>query len=324
LIYKKQIDKKWYYKEVFTLLSFFKIKEKIMLNNSFYLCVFILLSLPTRANNSQWVEWIAAAQVSVTNIDNLNISAFNNDKVADNRLAISTSFGRFYQISSTSRFHLALDLSTDKHRDTELLDETAYGINIGFRHKFGVGFKVPYMQIGLNSTSHDVKADSWSRNISNASFELGQHFSERLSLAAKLNYSSSNGSSGPIVIEDISGNPFDQNHWQATVYVDYMLEQNWLLTLNLGYRDGDILSACDKNNVDIVWEKENITAITKDDIFGGCVYSLKASAVMYGANISYALSNHTALDLAINAYSGQADVLDYKGKNLMLVFNYSY
>ncbi len=295
-----------------------------MLNNSFYLCVFILLSLPVQANNSQWVEWIAAAQVSVTNIDNLNLSAFNNDKVADNRLAISTSLGRFYQINSTSRFHLALDLSTEKHRDTELLDETAYGINMGFRHKFGVGFKVPYMQIGVNSIWHDVKADTWSRNISNASIELGQHFSDRLFLATELNFSFSNGSTGPIIIEDISGNPFDQDHWQATVYVDYIIEQNWLLTLNLGYRDGDILSACNTSNVDIVWEKETINAITKDDIFGGCVYSLKASAVTYGANISYALSNHAALDLVINVYSGQADMLDYNGKNLMLVFNYSY
>jgi len=295
-----------------------------MLNNLYYLCVFILLSLPVQANNSQWVEWIASAQASVTNIDNLNLSAFSNDKVADNRLAISTSFGRFYQTSSTSRFHLALDLSTDKYRDTDLLNETAYGITLGFRHKFGVGFTVPYIQIGVNSIRHDVKADSWSRNISNANIELGQHFSDRLFLATKVNYSSSNGSSGPIIVEGTRSNPFDQNHWQATVYVDYILKQNWLLTVNLGYRDGDILSACTVSNVGIVWEKETINAITKDDIFGGCVYSLKASAVTYGANISYALSNHAALDLAINAYSGQADSLDYHGRNLMLVFNYSY
>lgn len=295
-----------------------------MINKQSYLLGLILLSDPTFAENAQWVEWIASTQVSITDIDNLNTSAFSNDKVADQQLFLSANLGRFYQLSNTSRFHVALDLSTQSYQDTSAMNEVAYGINTGFRHKFGLGFDVPYVQINLNILEHNVKAKGWSRSLADVSFELGKHFSQRLSLASKFTYNVMKGKSGPVIVAGLPSNPFDQNYWQLTLFADYLLAQDWLLSANYTYRDGDMNSACTVENVAIVLANEQVDAITQDTIFGGCVYRLTTTGSRYSANLSYAWSNHAGIDFTVSTFSGNADVLSYRGNAINLTYNYRY
>jgi len=278
----------------------------------------------SHAENSQWVEWIADVEAAYTQVNNLNYSAFSNDENDDDRLALTAVLGRYYQLSGNSRMHVAVEFSTEDYDQFSLMGNTEVGANLGVRHKFGLGHNVPYLQFTASYRHQEVKADPWSNNSLAFNLEVGKHLTDKLTLAASLTYTSVDGGRGEVIVPEISSAVFDQSFWHADIYADYILSANWLLSLNYGRREGDFHSACTVENVNIVLDTMQVKAITSDTIFGGCVYQVDGSNNSYSSNISYAITDHSALNLSIEHFRGNANSLSYRGNNIQLSYNYRY
>jgi len=290
----------------------------------FSLITFQLFPVISQAENSQWVEWIADVEVAHAQVNNINYSAFSNDKNDDNYLSLKAAFGRVYQFSGNTRMHVALDLSSKNYNRFSLMDSNETGINFGLRHKFGLGHYIPYLQINTSYRHLEVDAKSWSNDAFDLALEVGKHFTHNLSFAANLTYTSQNGDAWQAIIPELSSEVFDQTFWRAEFFADYILSQDWLLSLSYGRQEGDFNSACTVENVGKVLDTMQVKAITSDLIFGGCVYKLDGSNNIYTSNLSYALSNHSALNLSAKFYQGKANSLDYHGSNIQVSYNYRY
>lgn len=286
--------------------------------------ILLLLSTPVGAENGEWVEWIADAEISYANIDNLNLSAFSDDSHSDDRLALSTLFGRVYQFDGFTRMSVAFELDAQKYNDFDLMDNNQFGMNIGARHKFGLGFYQPYLHFNVNYRHREVEWDDNSADILFTSLEFGQHINNQLSLAASIDFTSADGEAGLVINPEISSEVFDQKFMHLSFFVDYILSQNWLVSASYAYRQGDFQSSCSKENVAKVLEVEDVLAITADGIFGGCVYKLDGRSNIYSASLGYSLSRHSALNFVMEHYQGRADVLEYQNTSYSLSFNYRY
>jgi hypothetical protein len=291
-----------------------------------FIFLVILLFFPTfsRAENSQWVEWIVDVEAAYAQINNLNYSAFSNDTNDDSSLALKTALGRYYQFSGTTRMHIAVELATERFDSFSSMDSNEVGANVGLRHKFGIGHNIPYVQLNASYRHQEVKSDPWSNDVFELTFEIGKHFTDNLSFAAGASYSSMNGKQWEVIVPDLSSQVFDQDFWHAFIFADYILSQDWLVSVGYGRKDGDFNSACTVENVGEVLESMQVKAITLDAIFGGCVYQIDGSTNIYSGNISYALSNHSAFNLSVEFYQGNANELDYHGSNVQISYNYRY
>ena len=289
------------------------------------LILFIPLgALQTFAEEGEWVEWIADAQLSYSAIDNLNLSAFSDDTHSDERVALNGIVGRFYQFDSLTRVSFTFELDIEKHQDFDSMDNKQIGASVGVRHKFGVGFYQPYLQFNTNYRHKEVEWDANSIDLFYSSLEVGRHINNQLSLGASLDFTDTRGKAGPVIVPELSSDVFDQRYVHLSFFVDYILNQNWLLSASYSRRQGDFNSACSEDNVAKVLEVEQVEAITKDDIFGGCVYKLDGNSNIYSASLSYSLTNHSGLNLVMEHYQGEADVLDYHRTSYSLSFNYRY
>jgi len=284
----------------------------------------IVLSAPVVAQEGEWVEWVADAGLSYTAIDNLNLSAFSNDTHSDERLAIDATFGRFYQFNGFTRMSFGLEFDAGKQQTFDLLDNKQLGAAVGLRHKFGLGFYQPYLQFNANYRYNKVEWDANSMDIFFTALEFGQHINNQLSLAASVDYTATSGKAGPVIIPELSSDVFDQGYIHVSVFVDYIISQNWLLSASYARREGEFNSSCSKENVAKVLEVEKVKAITKDDVFGGCVYKLDGSSNIYSTSLSYSLNRHAGINLVMEHYQGKADVLDYSSTSYLLSVNYRY
>ena len=285
----------------------------------------IFLSIPVGAEEGEWVEWLADAEISYTSIDNLNFSAFSDDTHSDERFALNMLFGRIYQFNGFTRMSLAIELAADKYQQFELMDSTLIGANLGVRHKFGLGFYQPYLQVNASYRHQEVDYDVYSTDAYNAILEFGQHINNQLSLAVSFDFTATSGKPGDVLPNlDLPSDVFDQSYFHFALFADYILSQDWLISANYAYRQGDFNSSCSGPNLAKVLEVEQVKAITKDEIFGGCVYKLDGNSNIVSASLSYSLTSHAGVNFVIEHNRGQADVLDYKNTSYLLSFNYRY
>lgn len=277
-----------------------------------------------RAQQGQWVEWIFDGQLSVDYIENLNLSAFSNDSENDRRLSGLLVFGRYYQFSGTTRAFVNASAQIDKYQDFDGLDTTAYGANVGIRHKFGVGFQVPYISASVAYLDQDRDVSGWDIQSTSLNLEVGKNLSERWSVALSFEAHEREGNKGPTVRPELSNDPFDQSDRRYALFTDYVVSENWLISASVTRIDGDFYSACNGANVAIALATMEVNAITKDNVFGGCVYSVDGRIDQADLALHYALSAHRAINLSARYLDGEAGELGYHRHELSLSYVYRF
>jgi len=281
-------------------------------------------TLNVHAQNGEWVEWIADAQLSYNQIDNINLSAFSNDQENDNKISLMASFGRFYQLNGTSRLHIVATIAKARFDDFDSMNNTELGLSLGFRHKFGLGYYKPYLQVSLGYIDKEFSTSSWDRSSYDGYLEFGQHFTQKLSASISYSYTKIDGNPWMTVLPEISSEVFDQNYWNSDVVIDYLLHNDWLISASYGYRDGDLTSACTPGNVAKVLTKNTVNAITTDDVFGGCVYQISGKTHTFSTSLNYAISGHSGLSFSYEYLKGDAGTLNYNSRNIQVSYNYRY
>lgn len=284
----------------------------------------LLTMLNVQADEGQWVEWIADFNASYSQFNNLNLSAFSDDAQDDQRLHVGGEFGRYYQFDGRSRMHLSAKAEASRFQDFDGMNNLSYGLGMGFRHKFGLGLFVPYIQANVAYSKQNYDTSAWDSDLFSTSLSLGKHWTDRLTLSTSVHWQKLDGKKGPTIEPALSAEPFDQHYWWAAVAADYVLAQDWLISADYSRRQGDFHSACTVGNVATVLTTMQVEAITLDDIFGGCVYRLNAKANIFSAQLSYAINAHTGINANVKYFDGSAGELDYHGSQLQLNYSYRY
>jgi hypothetical protein len=287
-------------------------------------CALVFFCGSVTAENAQWVEWIGDVEVSYGQNDNLNLSAFANDEEDDSFFRVAAVLGRYYQFNGNTRMHISAGIASERFNKFGSLDNLTTSLNLGVRHKFGLGFSVPYVQFNISYRDRDVDTNVRDSDVLDVSLEVGKHLTDRFSLAGNVAIGSVDGNSGPTIVPGVSSEPFDEDFWTVSLIADYVISQDWLVSAGYTRRDGDFHSSCTPDNVAIVLTTESVAAITLDPAFNGCVYQLDGTANIFSATLSYAVSGHSGLNLGVQVYEGDADVLDYSGTSFQLSYNYRY
>lgn len=265
----------------------------------------------TQFVHAEWVEFINDASINIIHSDNINTSAFSADAESDTSINPAYTFGRFYQVNDLTRLRLALDLSADYFDDFNKFDSTEIKGSAMLLHKFGVGFKKPWVRghvsVGLKETEIDWR-DSDLLEVGIAS---GKRFNERLSGKVGVKFNKREGGSGVIAVPGKPSNVADIESTSLSFDIDYLLSERSQISAGFTHRNGDFDSACTVENVAIVLENENVDAITLDDVFGGCAYRLNGSSNALKLQYSYALGRHSSLNVGYEVREGKADVLEY-------------
>jgi hypothetical protein len=281
----------------------------------------LLLPLPARA---EWVEWILDAALRVESTDNLNYSAFENDAEADVTTRVSLAGGRYFQAGSTTRLWFTADLDYQQHQEFDGLDGATAAVSAGLRQKLGLGPEVPSLSFELRYQDYQPDKSSWQQHGIDASLGWQQRFSERLSASAALHLVDLDGIDNPIINPAITGEVFDQQYLAFDAALAFLLGPNWQLSGALQYREGDFISACSPANVVIVLATETVEAITKDGVFGGCVYRLEAESLSVDLALSYQLDRDLHLRAGYQQYRGEATTLEYEAELWQLGLFYQF
>lgn len=288
------------------IISIKKLKNKLYLGTSLSL----ILSSPLSA---EWVEYINDASITIAHSDNVNLTAFSNDKLSDTSINPQYTFGRYYQMDNFTRLRLDLGLSANFYNDFNKLNSVdAMGSAI-VRHKFGIGPTKPWMRGNLSFGKKEADVVSRDSDLYELGLSTGRRFNERASGQIGISYNKRDGGLGSAVITEIPTNVYDTENTSLSASFGYLLDERSQLSANWTHRNGDFFSACTGDNLSIVIdrEKDNVKALTKDEVFGICAYRAEGSSNALQLQYNYAVSRHSSLNLGYQVIKGEADVLDY-------------
>jgi len=286
--------------------------------------ILLLSLLLPAAAHSEWAEWKFKPGAEYRHENNLNFSAFGNDKESDNIFNPYVGGGRFYQLGDRTRLRLTADLDVHVYDSWDQLNSWSISGSAALSHKFGVGLTAPWLRPFLTIGYKDVRADIRSGLFIHTGIIFGKRFTPRFDIAANLEYRDRNGKNGVQIVPGIGPDVFDQNRFSISLYGNFLLSEHWLLSASLGHFDGDFDSACTPENVAIVLATEDVKAITLDSVFGGCVYRLDGKGNNARADISFSATRHSSLNFGVAYQKGKGDVQDYKNTILRASFIYSY
>jgi len=279
---------------------------------SFGIAIVLAFSFSTtQLVHAEWVEFINDASIHVTHSDNINTSAFSADSESDTSISPAYTFGRFYQVNDLTRLRLALDLSADYYDEFSKFDSTDIKGSAMLLHKFGVGFKKPWIRGHASIGRKETKIDWRDSDLLEIGLASGRRFGERLSGKLGVKFNKRDGGSGVIAVPGKPSNVADMESTSLSFDLDYLLNERSQISAGFTHRNGDFDSACTVENVAIVLENENVDAITLDDVFGGCAYRLDGSSNALKLQYSYALGRHSSLNVGYEVREGKADVLEY-------------
>jgi hypothetical protein len=286
------------------------------------LAVVVSLFWATHAQ-AEWVDWISDAELALQTTDNLNLSAFSADREDDTSLHGVLRGGRVYQLADRTRLRIVGVGVGEHYEHWDKLDAAGIGGELGVRHKFGVG-GAPWLDFAFTGSYRWVERSQRSGRRFQVGVRSGKRFSPRIDGSFGYSYTDRDGDSGPAAAPLLPTNVFDQSYHLLDLTGNFLLLDPLLLTAGYTLRLGEFDSACTVGNVNRVFQKADVKAISLDPVFGGCVYRLEGNAHAARINLSYGFNAHLSFDASYRYQWGEADSLTYRANTgrLTLVFRY--
>jgi len=310
-------------KELFSMFSGSVVSSGML---SFVISILLVGVMP--AAHAEWQEWITDVDIKYVDHDNINYSAFSNDELSDSAVIPMVSFGRYKQLSDTTRLRLTADIEAGKFDKFDKLDYNQIGITAAVRHKLGLGPKAQWirghiMAATLNVDSN-IRDDS---TIYEVGVKTGKRFTSRFDGEIGLAYRTRDGKNdNPVVNPAIPTDVFDQDSTTLSLGGNYLLGENSSLSFGYSYRDGEFDSACTGPNVGTVLAVEKVKAITFDDAFNltvpMCVYKLEGKTNTHSLSVNFAVGRQASLRIGLERQDGKGDVLDYENTIARIGFVY--
>ena len=264
---------------------------------------------------AEWVEWIADSQFDYTYNSNINQSAFTNNEKDDHLLDLSLIGGRVFQInrdnSDYTRLRLAMDVNLRGHEHYDDLDHIQIGGSFSLIHKFGLGRDA--VRASLYSGVHYRWERLSERNLASYNFgvNLNKNVTERLNLSLDFSYNIEDGGSAVQLIRSIPSNVYDSERFVVTIGSSFLVTNDFQVTFDYSYANGDLLGNCSDANVGTVFLQVNVKAFAEDRVFGGCQYRFDGDVHTVALGGDYAINNHLFTHLGATYSRGGENNLTY-------------
>jgi hypothetical protein len=268
-------------------------------------------------------EWLFDAGTGVEHDDNLTRAAPASDTRADSAVTWSTSAGQHFAPTGVDGITVSGFARGAIYRRYTDLDHAEFGIVAGWRHKFGLGLLAPYLSVAASASYDDYRGKLRSSERYEAHAELGQRFSESLDGAVGIAWDARNQRHDqPSLVPGFSGSVFDLRGQSAYAHAGYAIDDRWLVAARTSVRRGLVESTAQQGLAIFVTSD----AIAEDPAFHDDLlyaYRLRGTTYTGTATLSYALSDHAAID-----FSGTGELtragqgLDYRSRIFSLSFSY--
>jgi len=268
-------------------------------------------------------EWLFDADAGARYESNLTRAQQDPDIRADAAATLLASGGYFFALTGADGLTLDVNASGESWLRFHGLNRVSIGGGASYKHKFGVGYSVPWLSLALSGSHDDYRGDIRDSDAFVARAELGQRFSETFDASVGAVYDRRRADNDLPVVPGISGKVFDLRGHSAFVRAGYALSEQVQLGARFSVRRGDVVSTT-RQNLDIFLASDAIAADPSfgDDFFA---YRLRGTTRTATLSSSWALSDRSSLnvryaDERTRAYDG----LDYRGRVAELSFAYSY
>ena len=274
--------------------------------------------------NAEWVDKIIDVGIATTYDDNLNRSFFSALEKDDTLFIPTASVGRMYQLAQFTRLRITADAKGQFHADFDRLNSLFAGTTLAVSHKLGLGPYKPWFRVhgsgGYLEFPDDDLRDGW---LVNTGITFGKRLTERLDVALSYLFDFRDSQNGPRSDPAISGAAFDQEGHTGSLFTNFLLTNDVLLSAGYSFRHGDISSSCNKATVVAIEEK---TAFTRDTAFDEplCAYRISGDLHEISLGTTYALSSHAAISVDYRRTEADAESLEYSNNRVNISVNYSF
>jgi hypothetical protein len=268
-------------------------------------------------------EWLFDVDAGARYESNLTNAQQDPDIRADAAATLLASGGYFFALTGADGLTLDVNAASETWHRFHGLNQVSVGGSVSYKHKFGVGYSVPWLSLALSGSHDDSRSAIRDSDTFGARAELGQRFSETFDASIGAVYDRRRADNDLPVVPGISGRVFDVRGKSAFVRAGYALSEQLQLGANFAVRRGDVVSTT-RQNLAIFLASD---AIAADPAFGDdfFAYRLRGTTRTASLSSSWALSDRSSLNLRYaddrtRAYEG----LDYRGHVAELSFVYSY
>jgi hypothetical protein len=268
-------------------------------------------------------EWLAGADAGAHYDSNLTQAQQAPDIRADAAAILFASGGYFLALTGSDG--LTFDLSAEGqawHR-FHGLDQVLVAATAAYKHKFGVGYSVPWISLDVSLLHDNSRSAIRESNAGRASAAIGQRFTEAFDGSIGVVYDRRRASNDLPVVPGISGAVFDLRGHGVFARAAYSIDDRLQVGANVAGRRGDVVSTT-RQNLAIFLASD---AIAADPAFGDgfFAYRLKGTSRTATLSSSWALSDRASVNVGYTDDRTRAhDGLDYRGHVADLYFAYRY
>lgn len=244
-------------------------------------------------------EWLLDASAGYTYDDNLSNGLADEDRKADSALLAGVRAGWHEQLGAGTGVTLALLAEQNGYLEYSGLSNFAAGVNLRLRHKFGLGYRAPWLSLSgqaLYRNYHDDDRDGWQYD---AGAVVGVPLSARFSLHGSVRYDAFEADqTQPTLRPGYATDAYDTSGWNLGAKLLYVVGPFDLVSAGYGYRDGSV-TAVTQPDREIL---EYSDAVAVDTVFGTSprriAYRFDGETDTLSLAWSHAFSAHLALTVS--------------------------
>lgn len=282
---------------------------------------------------AEWDEWISDAELSFTSDDNINRALFGKQERSDQYWSGFASLGRLYHVSGFTRFDLSARVNGRVHHEFSRLNQINTGLQLGVRHKFGLGPVQPWVRAYVDSGYIFSRSEIRNGFLTHAGIRYGQPINNRISVEIGYEFDyreSDDGRSIPNarliqtgLPPNMSNSVFDLIGHSAKARLKFALTEQILLNLGYTFRAGDIVSV--NNSLQAAEIQPIVDAVVNDDAFPGWAYRADGLTNVYSVTGSYAMLEGQALiNVQYRHVASHARSWSYRNNVFRVAFNYRF
>ena len=268
-------------------------------------------------------EWLYDVRAGVALDDNLSRAQKAADVRADTAATAAASAGWFQALSGADGVTVSVDAATEAYTRFHGLNMLSLGVGAAYRHKFGLGYTAPWLAIAIDAAHDDFRGTVRDSDRLDASLEFGRRLTERVDVSLGVALDRRIARNDLPVVPGISGKPFDLRGHSAFARAAFDVDERLEIGGRLAVRRGDVESTTRRNFA--IFEASD--AIAADPAFGPdfFAYRLRGTTISGAASLSWALSDHSSLNLGYRIARTRAyDSLDYTNRVGTIVLAFSY
>lgn len=266
-------------------------------------------------------ETIFDAGVTYSYDDNLSNGQLTSDIKGDHLLDLELSGGRYFQLSSSLGLILNAKLKATRYDTYTDLNSTNLGVSASLRKKFGLGPMAPMLSASMEVSDLDAQHDPRDRWIYKAGLGIRKRVNERLDLSLDYEHLQTNpddrGEDIPFLVENfgIGGDVFKIQRHSLTASLVFSVTERLSSYGSYSRQRGTIVASTLPDPALVsIYDKAMF-----DPVFGPGVvaYAIEADTNIFGAGLSWALNNHSALNLSYERRESKGG-LNFKYANNIL------